>query len=96
MQPVLVEIEQHQAARKQQPEDLVPAERRGEHLRLVEQHELVGVGAEQADAGFAEQMGAIDEAVFGETALDMALGVGERVQRLADDRPAFVTRNMGQ
>src|SRR6266702_3452733 len=41
-------------------------------------------------------MGAIDRAIFRMHPLAMALGVGERIQRLADDRPAFVTRNMGQ
>jgi hypothetical protein len=67
---------------------------RGEDLGLVEQHELIGFGAEQHDAGLAENMAAMNEAVFLGVPLDMALGVGQHLQRLADDRPAFVTRNM--
>ena len=47
VQPMLLEIEQHQAARKQQVENPSPAVRRGEQLGLVEQHEFVGLGPEQ-------------------------------------------------
>ena len=65
VQAMLLEIEQHQPARKQQAENPAPAERRGELLGLVEQHQLIGLGPEQHEAGLAEQMAAIDQAVFG-------------------------------
>ena len=96
VQPMLFEIEQHQPARKQQAENAAPAERRGELLGLVEQHQLVGIGPEQHEAGLAEQMAAIDQAVFPGLPFDLPLGVGEHFQRLADQRPALVARNMRQ
>ncbi|MGY4599978.1 hypothetical protein ACVWXL_007724 [Bradyrhizobium sp. GM22.5] len=61
-----------------------------------EQHELVGLGAEQHDIGLAEEMRAIDEAVFGAVRLDMPFGVREHLEGLADDRPAFVAGDVGQ
>ncbi len=64
VQAMLLEIQQHQPARKQQAENPSPAERRGELFGLVEQHQLVGLGSEQHEAGLAEQMAAIDQAVF--------------------------------
>ncbi len=96
VQAMFVEIEQHQAARKQLPENITPAERGGELPGLVEQHQFIGVRPEQDDAGLAEQMGAINQAVFGGIAFDLALGIGQHIERLADQRPAFVARNMCQ
>src|SRR6185295_3936932 len=93
---MLLEIQQHQPARKQQPENPSPAERRGELFGLVEQYELVGLGSEQHKAGLAEQMAAIDQAVFFGLPFDLPLGVSEYFQRLADEWPALVTRNMRQ
>src|SRR5947208_826653 len=61
---MLLEIEQHQPARKQQAENPSPAERRGELLGLIEQHQLVGLRPEQDEACLAEQMAAIDQTVF--------------------------------
>ena len=61
---MLLEIEQHQPARKQQAENPSPAERRGELLGLIEQHQLIGLRPEQDEAGLAEQMAAIDQTVF--------------------------------
>ena len=94
VQAMLLEIEQHQSARKQQPENPAPAMGGGELLGLVEQHQLVGVGPEQHEAGFAEDMAAIDQPVFGRLPFDVSLRIGEGVERLADDGPAFVARNM--
>ena len=65
VQAVLFEIQQHQPARKQQAEDRSPASVEENWLRLVEQHQLVGIGPEQHEAGLAEQMAAIDQTVFG-------------------------------
>src|SRR5689334_24950451 len=96
MDAMLLEVEQHQPARKQQPENAAPAERRGELLGLVEQHELIGLGPEQDETGLAEQMAAIDQAVFFGLAFDLSLGVGKHFQRLADQWPALITRNMRQ
>ncbi|MEY9502574.1 hypothetical protein ABIE87_002132 [Bradyrhizobium diazoefficiens] len=90
------EIEQHQSARKQQAEHLVPAVRRREQFLLVEHHELVRFGSEQHDIGLAEDMGAVDRAVFGAVRLDMPLGVGQHLEGLADDRPALVARDVRQ
>ena len=64
VQAMLFEIEQHQPARKQQAENRSPAMGRGEQLGLVEQHQFVGLGPEQRDAGLAEHVAAIDQAVF--------------------------------
>ena len=96
MQAVLVEVEQHQAARKQQIQNPAPAERRGEQLGLIEQHQLVGLRSEEGEAGFAEDVAAIEQAVFGGRALHLPLGIGEHVERLADEGPALVAGNMRQ
>src|SRR6185369_3180749 len=96
VQAMLLEIEQHQPARKQQSENASPAERRGKLLGLVEQHEFIGVGPEQHEAGLTEQMAAVDQAVFFGLPFDLSLGVSEYFQRLADEWPALVTRNMRQ
>jgi hypothetical protein len=96
VQAMLLEIEQHQAARKQPAENRPPAMGRGKQPGLIEQHELVGFRSECGNAGFAEYPGAIDEAVFRAHPLDFPLGVGEDCQRPADDRPAFVTGNVRQ
>ena len=96
VQAMLVEIEQHQAARKQPAQDHLPAVGRGEQPALVEQHQLIGLRPEQGDAGFAEHAAAIDQTVFGGHSFDFAFGVGEDRQRPADDRPALVARNMFQ
>ena len=96
VQPMLVEIEQHQPARKQPAQDRAPAMGRGEQFALVEQHEFIGFGPEHADAGLAEHPAAIDQAVFRRHPLDLALGVGEYRQRPADHRPALVAGNVRQ
>ena len=96
VQPVLVEIQHHQPAREQQPKDRSPAIGRGEVLGLVEQHQLVGLGAEQRDAGLAEHPAAIHRAIGRGHPLDLALGVGEHLKGAADDRPAFVAGNMAE
>src|SRR5258708_17876133 len=41
-------------------------------------------------------MAAIDQPVFGGLPLDLSFGIGEHVQRLADQRPALVAGNMLQ
>jgi hypothetical protein len=41
-------------------------------------------------------MAAIDQAVFGGVAFNVAFGIGENFEGLADDRPALVARNMLQ
>ena len=94
VQAMLLEIEQHQPARKQQAENPAPPERRGELLGLVEQHQFIGLGPEHHQAGLAENMAAIDQPVFGGLPLDLSLGVGQYLQRLADQRPALVAGNM--
>jgi hypothetical protein len=93
---MLLEVEQHQPARKQQPENPAPAQRRGEQLGLIEQYELIGLGPEQHQAGLAEQMTAIDQPVFGGMFFDMSLRIGQHLERLADQRPALVAGNMRQ
>src|SRR5262249_44946027 len=94
MQAVLVEIAQHQSARKQTVEDRGPSECRGEILLRIEQDQLVGVGPEQGHIGLTEDAGAIDEAVALDPSLDETLRVGEDAQRVADERPAVIARNM--
>ena len=79
MQPVLLEIQQHQPARKQQAEDPAPAERRGELLGLVEQHQFIGLGPEQHEAGLTENMAAIDQPVFGGRSLHLSLRIGQHL-----------------
>ncbi|MBA7667324.1 hypothetical protein ES703_75411 [subsurface metagenome] len=96
VQAVLLEIQQHQPARKQQAEDRSPAMGVRELPRLVEQHEFVGFGPEQGDAGLAEQAGPVDVAVFGGRGLDRPLGIGQDLQRVADERPAFIAGNVPQ
>ena len=96
VQAVLLEIEQHQSARKQQPENRFPAMGGGEQPRLVEQHQLVGFGPEQRDAGLAEHAGAVDRAILGGGLLHRSLGVGQNLQRIADERPAFAAWNVPQ
>src|SRR6266436_4662979 len=63
VQPVLLEIQQHQSARKQQPENSAPAVLGGEQLGGIEHHKLIGFGPEQHDAGLAKHMAAIDRAI---------------------------------
>src|ERR1700680_3543342 len=41
-------------------------------------------------------MAAIDQPVFRRVLLDMSLGIGENLKRLADQRPALVAGNMRQ
>ena len=96
VQAMLVEIEQHQPARKQPAEHDLPAMGRGEQLLLVEQHEFVGFRTKCRDAGFAEHVAAIDRPVFRGHPLDFTLGVREDVKRAADERPTFVAGNMPQ
>ena len=96
VQPMFLEVEQHQSARKQQPENPAPAVHRGKQLGLVEQHQFVGFRSEQGEAGFAEQVAAIDQPVSRRCPFDLTLGIGEHVKRLSDDRPTLVTRNMRQ
>ena len=52
---------------------------RGEQFGLVEQHELIGLGAEEHEAGLAEQVAAVDQPVFGRVPFDMALGIGQNL-----------------
>jgi hypothetical protein len=68
--------------------------RRGELLGLVEQHQLIGLGPEQHETGLAEDVAAVDQPVFGGLPLDLPLGIGEDLERLADQRPALVAGNM--
>src|SRR3977135_2502071 len=91
---MLLEIEQHQAARKQQAENPAPAMGRRELLGLVEQYELIGLGSQQHQAGLAEDVAAIEQSIFRGLPLDLPFGVGEHLKRLADQRPALVARNM--
>ena len=94
MQAVLFKIQQHQPARKQQAEDRSPAVGGGEQARLVEQHEFVGLGPEHRHAGLAEQMGAVDQTVFGGRLLNLSFGVCQHRQCVADERPTLVTGNV--
>jgi hypothetical protein len=96
MQAMLVEIAQHQAARKQPAEHHLPAPGRGEQFCLVEQHQLVGFRPEQRHAGLAEDAAAIDAAVFLGHLLDLAARVGKDAEGAADHRPAFVAGNVRQ
>src|SRR5208282_6477873 len=59
VQPVLVEIEQRQAARKKALEHFVQAVLRGENLRLIEQDEFVRLWPQKRDAAEAERARAV-------------------------------------
>jgi hypothetical protein len=94
MQAVFIEIAEHQSAWKQTVEDYGPPEFRGEILLRVEHYELVCVGPEQRNIGLAEYAGTIHEAVALDPPLDEPLRVRKDAQRVADERPTFVARNM--
>jgi hypothetical protein len=49
---------------------------------------------EQHHVGLAKKVSAMDRAIFCAAGLDVALGIGQRLERLADDRPALATRDM--
>ena len=66
----------------------------GEQAPLIEQHELIGVGPEHRHAGLSEQVGAVDQTVFGGRLLNLSFGVGQHRQRIADERPTLVTGNV--
>ena len=71
---VVVEVEQHQPARKHTPENRRPAELGREVLVLVEQDELVGLGADQPDVPPAEIVDPVDPAEFATLAVTPASG----------------------
>jgi hypothetical protein len=96
VQPVLVEIEQHQPAREKQPEDGCPTHLGGEQPLLIEEDELVRLGTKQGDAVHAEQMIAIDGPVCPVHPLDVSDRIAERFQGVADDRPALLAGNMSE
>src|ERR1700722_16512038 len=96
MQTMFVEIKQHQSARKQPAQNRAPAIGGGEKPVLVEQQKFVRFGPEHGDAGFAEDAGAIDQAMLRRHPLALALGGGEDRERPADHGPAFITRYMRQ
>ncbi len=96
VQAMFLEVEQHQAAREQPAEHHLPAPGGGKQFRLVEQHQLVRLRPEQRHAGLAENAAAIDAAVLRRHLLDLAPRVGKDGQGTADDRPALITRDMGQ
>src|SRR5215472_14916129 len=96
MQAVLLKVQEHQAARKQQAQDRSPTMGGGEQPRLVEQHELVGFRTEQRHAGLPEQIGAVDRTVLGGRLLHLSLGIGQHGKRVADERPALVAGNVAQ
>ena len=97
VQAMLLEIQQHQPARKQQAENPVPSHSVEENcLAWSNSTSSLASGPSSDEAGLAEQMAAIDQAVFCGLPFDLSLGVGEHLQRLADQRPALVARNMRQ
>src|SRR5215469_2368210 len=96
MQTVLVEIEEHQAARKQQVENATPPERRGEQPLRVQQHQLVGVGTKQGNVGLAKGMAADDKPMTLHHPLDESLRIRKYLEGIADDRPAIVAWDVAE
>ena len=94
MQAVLVEIKQHQPARKKPAEDDIPAETRRENLLRIEQNEFVRLGTKHRDVAKAEGAAAVDQAVALRPPLDKAFWVGEKRQGVAEDRPTIVAGNV--
>ena len=72
---VMVEVHQHQPARKHAAKDRRPAKLARKVLVLVEQHQLVGLGADHPDIPPAEVVDAVDPAEFGDVGGDS----GERI-----------------
>src|SRR5215467_1732217 len=96
MQAMLLEIHQHQPARKQAVEQKAPTERRGEVLVTIEQHELVGFGPQHRDAPDAEQGFAVDGAVLLVHLLGVAHWIPKCSEGIADNRPAVFAWNVGE
>jgi hypothetical protein len=90
MQPVLVEIAQHQPAGKQPIENNAPAECRGKLSLTVQQDEFVGLRAKQRNIDGAEGAAAVNRPVTLGPPLDETLRVGQEQERVTDDRPAVV------
>src|SRR5262249_32024874 len=96
VQAMLVEIEQHQPAWKQAPEQYAPPQCGREQFLAVKQHELVGFRAEQRNVALAEGVAAIDQTISFRPLLDETLGIGEHNERMTNQRPAIVAGNMRQ
>ncbi len=90
----MVEIEQHQPAGEQAVQHRAPALVAGKDLAAVEQHELVGLGADQRDMPAAHRVDLVDRAVGLEHPLGEGMRIGELGEGVADQRVALLARNM--
>ena len=93
---MVIEIEQHQAAREQLVEDRAPALLGREIAVAVEQHQLVRIRADHGDLPAAEGLGAIYVAVLLDHAPGETVWIGQHAESVADQRQAPVAGDMGQ
>ena len=94
--PVMLEIDQHQAPREELVEHRSPALLTGEDLVLVEQKQLVGLGADQRDLPSAERAVLVNLAVGLDHPVCKGVRIGEHREGVADDGPARLARDMRQ
>ena len=94
--PVMIEIHQHQPAREQLVEHRAPALFGTEDLVLVEQQQLVRLGPDQRDLPAAEGAVLVDLAVGLDHPVGKGVRIGEHGEGVADHRPARIARDMRQ
>ncbi len=96
MQAMLIEVAHYQATREEESEHTFPTVFRGKKFLLIQQDKFIGVGAEQRNCSPPEGIGAVDWAVLFSEKLRCAFGIGEQLQRVANERPTVGARNMGE
>ena len=92
--PVMVKIHQHQAAREQLIQHRPPTLLAGEHLVLVEQHQLIRFGSDQGDIPAAECTCLVDAAICFNHALGKGMRISQHFESVADNRPAAFAGNV--
>ena len=91
---MLLEVHQHQPAREQEVEYRTPALFGAENLVAIEQHQLVRLWPDQRHRSATERLVTIDRAIFGNHRTAERNRIAEHFERVADQRPTILARNM--